>query len=501
MVDFMENHSPLECLIIDLDFFVQENEKGLEEPTIRIRGKTTTGENIIVHVKDFYPYFYVDDLPVTTKALQSLLFIEKEFGDWIVENYQVTKYTYYQNKPIYLYKILGRNPWKILSYSKFLKEKGIKSYENDISYTSRFLIDTGCKGLNWIKVKGYEIIEESERNVIIETTYKNIEPKDSEQLSYNILSLCISIDRMSKEGKRIENFSSILSEGEKRILTTTISWGTEEGKVKHEVFVLEEDSDEKEREMLLQLINRIHTIAPDVIVAFNSNQVMFPYLLKRFIKLNLDSTSLSFFKNAKIKLPIGYLGFRIPGYITYDLVKSTRWLRTKSGRKGLTDLAQEFFGINREGSYDKINQLWHRFKDKQKKEFQKQIEKICIQESQIVHSLFFTMGMEEWLEVIRLVGMRPSEGIYSTPRHLGEFQLFRILYNKKTLIPAEPSYKELLRRKSSRSIAIGGYVLVPKGTLHEAVLITDFTSMFPSIMVSHNIGGESFDASVASPMK
>ena len=99
--------------------------------------------------------------------------------------------------------------------------------------------------------------------------------------------------------------------------------------------------------------------------------------------------------------------------------------------------------------------------------------------------------MEEWLEVMKLVGIRPSEGIYSTPRHLGEFQLFRVLHHKDTIIPSEPTRDELAVRKSTRALAVGGFVLVPKGTLHEAVLIADFTSMFPSIMVSHNIGGES----------
>ncbi|MCG3224963.1 MAG: hypothetical protein H7647_10885 [Candidatus Heimdallarchaeota archaeon] len=123
------------------------------------------------------------------------------------------------------------------------------------------------------------------------------------------------------------------------------------------------------------------------------------------------------------------------------------------------------------------------------------------QDATITFALFDAMGMTEWLEVMKLVGLRPSEAVYSTPRHIGEFQIFRILHRKETIIPSEPSKKELILRRSNRAMAVGGFVLVPKGTLHEAVLIADFRSMFPSIMVAYNIGGESYDSSVAEPKK
>ena len=113
--------SPLEFLLVDLDFFIRENENGTEEPIVRIRGKTKDNETLIIHVTGFYPYFYIDDLAETTNAIQSLLYTEKEFGDWIQNHYQITKYKYYQNKPTFLYKILGRNPWRIRKYSNKLE--------------------------------------------------------------------------------------------------------------------------------------------------------------------------------------------------------------------------------------------------------------------------------------------------------------------------------------------------------------------------------------------
>ncbi|MHA2309476.1 MAG: hypothetical protein ACXABJ_09385, partial [Candidatus Heimdallarchaeaceae archaeon] len=74
------NPPPINCLIVDLDFFIEEKGIETEEPIIRIRGKTEDNEAIVIHVTGFYPYFYIDDVSKTTKSIQSLLYTEKEFG-------------------------------------------------------------------------------------------------------------------------------------------------------------------------------------------------------------------------------------------------------------------------------------------------------------------------------------------------------------------------------------------------------------------------------------
>ncbi len=494
-----ESPSPIKCMILDLDFFIEEKERGREEPIIRIRGKTRDNEVINIHVRDFYPYFYIDDVPETTNTIQSTLFAEKEFEEWIHDHYQLTKYRYYQNKPIYLYKILGRNPWRIQHYSRFLLKKDIKSYENDISYTSRFLIDTKCKGLNWIEIRNYEETRPTEFGRVYEVNYEDVIPIDEDPFPHNILSLGIVVNSITDEGKKIQNFASILREGDQRIISACISWGHEEGKTERKHFLLENETDKDERDLLQNLVNAIHTISPDIIVTFDGNRIVLPYIFARMGKLGLNPDSFSPLENARIKNPIGYLGYRIPGYIFYDLVKSTRWLRTRSGKKALTDLAFDFIDFERKGDYDTVNNVWFEVVKRNDESKKEELLKLCLEDSHIIHSLFFAMGMQEWIEVMKLVGIRPSEGIYSTPRHLGEFQLLRILHHKDTLIPSEPTQDELAARKSTRSLAVGGFVLVPKGTLHEAVLIVDFSSMFPSIMVAYNIGGESFDGAISLP--
>ncbi|MCE7740838.1 MAG: hypothetical protein GOP50_00140 [Candidatus Heimdallarchaeota archaeon] len=497
-----EQPSPLKCVIIDIDFFIQEKEKEIEEPIIRIRGKTKENQPLIVHISGFYPYFFIDDIPTTTDAIQSLLYTEKEFGSWIKDHYPLTKNKYYQHKPIYLHKILGRNPWRILRYSKKLKDIGIKSYENDISYVSRFLIDNNIKGLNWIEISNFK--EKTDKNGVrvVETNIENIKPIEDEiEFPLNILSLSIVINSITKEGKKIKNFSSVFEEKENRIVCASIAWGKNIEETKSKSFILEKDDAESERKLLFDLIKEIHAISPEVIVTFNGNQITLPYLIARMERLGLNPATLGPYQDVKIKSPIGYLGYRIPGYIVYDLVKSTRWLRTRTGRKRLSDFARELLNIEREGGYDKANNMWFNSVIRGEEKLSKKLKKLCDLDAIIVHNLFFEMGLEEYLQIVKLVGIRPSEGIYSTPRHIGEFQLFRVLHHKNTLIPAEPTREELAFRRSTRSQAIGGFVLVPKGTLHEAVLIADFRSMFPSVMVAFNVGGEGYNGAVALPEK
>lgn len=499
----MNTDPSLRCFVVDLDFFIEEKEKGIEEPIIRIRAKDQNNKPLILHISGFYPYFYIDDLRETTKAIQSLLYTEKEFGAWIKGSYPVSKYKYYQNKPIFLRKVLGRNPWRVLKYSRILQTKGIKSYENDISYTARFLIDTNIKGLNWVEIKNYKekVIENNSK--VLELNYENITPIEDNSLPLTLLSLNLIINSFTPQGKKIRNFSSIMDEGKQRISSMSICWGTEgsNSKPRNKTFILEQDTDESEKQLIENVIKEIHSKNPDILITFNGNRITLPYLLKRMKNLGLDSNSLSQLNRAKIKLPIGYLGYRIPGWISYDLIKSTRWLRTKSGKKGLTDLAKEYLNIKRKGDYETINKLWFEWVIQKKGMNKRKIQIMNSQDATITYALFDAMGMTEWLEVMKLVGLRPSEAVYSTPRHIGEFQIFRILHRKDTIIPSEPSKKELILRKSNRAMAVGGFVLVPKGTLHEAVLIADFRSMFPSIMVAYNIGGESYDSSVAEPKK
>ncbi|MFW9924321.1 MAG: DNA polymerase domain-containing protein, partial [Candidatus Thorarchaeota archaeon] len=101
-------------------------------------------------------------------------------------------------------------------------------------------------------------------------------------------------------------------------------------------------------------------------------------------------------------------------------------------------------------------------------------------------------GMTGWIETLRVTGFPPYEGNSCTERINGEFELMRYMRRKGILIPSKPNEKQIEKNRHERENFPheGGTVLYPEGMLHTGVVIVDFRSMYPSVMVAHNIGGE-----------
>ncbi|UJG43639.1 MAG: hypothetical protein K9W46_00305 [Candidatus Heimdallarchaeum endolithica] len=482
---------PLSIIITDVDFFIQESTEERNEPVIRIKGRNKKGEVVVFHVKGFFPYFYVKDLPQTQSTIQNLLQVKPEFGDWIIRTEHVLKRTYYQLRPIYLYKILGNNPWKIRGFSRFLMNKGIKCYENDVPFVSRFLIDTDLRALNTVIVSEYEFLKRENEIDYYTTYYSNISPSEEETEYFPLVVAFKIFIELSDKGEK-KTRATYLEEGTRRIIGASITWG-KKGEIKGKKhFILENDSDEEEVKLILDFWNFIHSLSPDVLVSFKGNSIDLAYIIKRMNHFELPLSICSPYSNGKVKEPTTFYGYRISGYMVYDLVSRSRWMRLKTGQSRLTDLVAAYLDEKRKVTSSEINNLWIDAKVKHDSQANLKLEKTIDSDSAFIYKLFVVLGFDEWLEVMKIVGIQPSKGIYSTARHLGEFELMRVIHKNNTIIPSLPSPKEKERRKINRPLAEGGFVMEPKGTLHRAVLIADFTSMYPSVIVTHNIGGESF---------
>ncbi|MHA1303026.1 MAG: DNA polymerase domain-containing protein, partial [Candidatus Heimdallarchaeaceae archaeon] len=486
---------PLYFTVLSIDFFIKETKGGREEPVIRIKGKDEQEKIIVIHATGFYPYFYISDLPETKTAIQTLLQHQEEFSSWIKGTEHVKKYTYYQLQPKFLYKISGTNPWKIRRFCQLLEEKGIKCYENDIPYISRFLIDTKIRGLNLALLEEYEELEQEDHYKIYKSHYSHIKPVEDIKSDYQpiIMSFKVFIDTSRKEGEVAQKtISGIVEEGQKRIIAISLTWGREGEEPSSKHFVLESDDDESEKELIQTVWKTIHQIAPDVLVSFNGNKIDLPYILKRMKKFGLPNSLCTPFRDGRIKEPTALYGYRIAGYMVYDISSRTRWMRFRTGQEKLANFVEEYLGKERTVTTKEINELWIQAVVEKNADKRKRLEETIDQDTRFIFSLFIELGFDEWIEVMKIVGIQPSKGIYSTARHLGEFELIRVLHHKDTIVPTYPSKEERERRKADRTLAMGGYVMVPQGTLHEAVLIADFSSMYPSVIVAHNIGGESF---------
>lgn len=134
----------MKALIIDCDYLISRN--GI--PTIRLYCKKVNcsdeGKDIVVHIRDFEPYCYVEGLELAQ--------VEEITKDYIKHIEVVQKYRPigYQEHPTEMLKLTLFNPKNTPAVRKLVENAGGLSYEADIQFKNRYLIDSGICGMSII---------------------------------------------------------------------------------------------------------------------------------------------------------------------------------------------------------------------------------------------------------------------------------------------------------------------------------------------------------------
>ncbi len=481
----MTDLSEFSFMLIDLDYKISDTDKS---PTIRLFGKTEQ-ENVIVTITDFLPYFYISHKPGI------MTFIEKDstIRNWTQAFEESKKKRYFGGQELRLIKLYGSHPEQTPTIRTRFEDAGYEIHEADIPFVKRFLLDSGLRGLNVLTVKPSAIRREK-NYVLIEASYKKIKPISKEIISsadyfykLKIMTFDIEIDHQD------ETMQQLLSDKTKRIVSISAVWGTNQFDSKRKVFVLRENTNQDEIRIIQDFINILEKIQPDVLITFNGDNFDLPYLLARMEKLGLPSSHLSVLQSDSVFYSNRYRCYRIKGRISYDISPRTWGIHPISGKKGLGDISETVLGYGKVVVEKTIGELWRSGFLHGKVEDQKKLQEYSLTDSKLTYELTWKLGVQGWLEVIRLTGYPPGEAPGSTERIQGEFELMRFAGIQKVLIPMAPSDAEVARRRIERrkNPHTGGTVLIPKGSLHFGVIISDFRSMYPSVCVAHNIGGES----------
>lgn len=137
----------MKILIIDIDYLMNK----LGEPVIRLYGKKVNcldeGKDVILHIKGFEPYIYLNTEWSSKSQVESLLqgFIKK------IELVKRFKSIGYQTEKSEMIKVILHNPKNIYEIRKILDSTEIIYMEADIPFKNRFLIDTGISGMSVIE--------------------------------------------------------------------------------------------------------------------------------------------------------------------------------------------------------------------------------------------------------------------------------------------------------------------------------------------------------------
>ncbi|NHJ39902.1 MAG: hypothetical protein FK731_07700 [Asgard group archaeon] len=481
----MANQQELLFMLIDLDYKIKETD---DSPSIRLYGKTK--ENIVIlTIRDFLPYFYI----TWTKKIEFFIEQNEIISKWITKKEKVTRKKYFGGEEVSLLKIYGTHPEQTPKIREQFEKNDYEVHEADIPFVKRFLLDIGIRGLNVItaKVNNYH---KNEKIITAEASFKDLilTPKDkigSADYYYKLKIMAFDIEVDHQD----ETMQQLLQDKSKRIVAISCAFGTTQYKNEKAFFILEEDSDSDEKRIINDFIHFLHKIQPDVLITFNGDNFDLPYLLERMNKLNIPSKKLSILQDESVFYSNRNRCFRIKGRISYDISPRTWGIHPLSGKKGLGDIAETILGKGKIKLERTIGEIWRSAYLEGNRKDQEKILEYSITDSLLTYELLWKLGVQGWLEVIRLTGYPPGEAPGSTERIQGEFELMRFAGKQSVLIPLAPSDDEVARRRIERqkNPHTGGTVLIPKGTLHIGVIISDFRSMYPSVCVSHNIGAES----------
>lgn len=459
--------------VIDADYSLVGN-----RAVIRLYCKNEKGESVLVFDPNFDPYFYV--MPKKGKASQLKKKVEdldeKKLETKILKVEVVERF--WTGEKTELIKVTIDNPRKIKDVRDAVKDwrEVEETYEYDVSTYKRYLIDKRIEPTGWVEVEGSETKTSYQVDKAIEAKYVKAIEKEKEA-KMNVL--VFDTEWVEEEGKSKLIMLSVASDNFKKVLTTH-SWGKKPSYV---------EIVKDEKEIIEKFLEMVKEKDPDIVCGYNSDGFDVPKLkdrateLKISLKLGRDNTPVHVVRRGRIS------SAKTKGRIHIDLFNFIDHILSAS-LKGevltLDEVAQELLGIGKkEMKYKEMVEIWS------KKE---QMERLA---EYSMHDSVLTLKLAEFIlpqifALCKLTGQLPFDCSRYTYSQLVEAYYMRKAFVDDALIPNRPKTDELEQRRMA-PVYKGAIVVEPKKGIHSDILVFDFLSLYPTIIVTHNISPETFN--------
>lgn len=454
--------------VLDVDYILSKNNK----PVIRIFSKDESGENFVVFFRGFLPYFYVlvekEKIPEFLRKITNL-----KISSVNIEKIEVQK-KFYLEKEIEILKVIIDNPRKIPKVRKVIKDsfkEVIETFEYDIPFYRRFLIDRDVPPSSWIYVEGVEKDKKILAKEINRIEYSKI-PK------MKIYSFDIEIFE-EKNSYKIALISIVGNDGFRKTLSLDFEFKNLENL---EVF-------KSEKELIKRFVEIIKERDPDILVGYNTDGFDFPLLKEKAEKYGIELRLGK--ENSKLKtVRRGWIKtFKIPGRIYLDLfifINNILSSLIKTEVLTLDAVAKEFLGYGKkEISFEEMQNIF-----KEKTNIEKVIE-YNIWDCELVLKLLeiFLPQLISFSQITYLTLFDVCRNTYS---QLVEAYLLKNAHKENRIAPNRPKHEELKKRRFLTPYR-GAFVFEPKTGIHENIVVFDFKSLYPSIIITHNISMDTFN--------
>ena len=431
----------IELFPIDVDYIVVDG-----RTLVRIFGLGEGGSRRLVYDDAFRPYCYVESTPENLdKTVQGLSFIDE------IRETKMTRL----GESIRVYKVFTKLPEDVPK----LRRLNLKTYDADIPFYKRYLLDNKIGSSNRIR---FEIEGDTVKKII------NVENGNPP-----LKSIAIDIETYSKRANPDAKIDPIVAISLANYTTKKcFTWLNTKGEGIERV--------EDEKSMLSTVAKFISENGFNTIIGYNSDSFDLPYIKQRAdilgIKLLFNDFEIKV-RGEKRKVAeingtvhIDILNFIRNIYAVYNLKTEVLTLR---------EVAAEVIGEQKgEFDWEKVDSI---FKDES---FASSLCSYCIQDSYITFKLYDKM-YNLLGELNKLVGQTIGDISRMTTGAFVEHLIMRKAVEIGEVIPNKPSDFDVNER--IKKINSGAFVFQPKPGLYSDVAVVDFRSLYPSIIVSHNI--------------
>jgi DNA polymerase I len=434
-------------------------------------------------VPGFEPYFYIKAEPEMAAVLQ------EKFKDHIKRIEPVFRFEpvgYFKNKTSML-KIILFDPKSVPIIRDEVRNMVEAVYETDILFRNRYMVDTGLGGMGWANAEPEGDLISNEVLSSIKITSGKVEPLEILQnaplrhLAYDIECLPLNGAMPAPENSPIVLMSLAFApdfEGKKTLVLVG-----KDARVEGET-----ESCGSEEAMLKRFFEIVREYDPDILVGYNSNSFDVPYIVERIKTLNK--------KGARIEPLMGRDGrtvyykkfgnttrVSVMGRIAVDVLPL---LRKEFSMKQYTlrNAAKELLGAEKlDIPFLEMESYWNDNGEK----LSKFIE-YARRDSEL--ALLFLLKLrliDKYIALARVSGTLLQDILDGGQTQMVENLILREYKKHDRVLPARPTGEMSDERYDEGEELAGAEVLPPKKGLLENIVILDYKSLYPTIMMAHNL--------------
>ena len=449
-----------------------------KRPLVQLFGETEEGKSVTCRVAGFRPYFYAG---VKEGALDE---VTQDLIDMGLEVEPVDRFEPigYQVVPKKMLRITTKDPKEVRSLRDRVRElPGVKAvYETDILFRNRFLIDRGLGGMGWAEAKLPEWVGSQEPPLINLDSLISIQHDANAPLRYMSFDIECLPDHgeMPKAEVSPVILISMAFEPEYRGQKDLVLVGKNIDCQRPDVQVCQDEHD-----LLSTFASILRDYDPDVVAGYNSNEFDFPYLLERAKQLRVDLRAGRDGSSCYLRKIVNSTNISITGRIVVDLlpiIRSSYSLKQYTLRNAAAELLKmEKYDVDPK----EIESLWA-----DGGEGLRRFISYSRRDANLAQRLLLDLRlMDKYIALSRASGALLQDIVNGGQSGMVENLLLRRFGEGNRVVPPKPDADLSEERYIDSDELKGGAVLVPEKGLLEDIVILDYKSLYPTIMMAHNL--------------